>query len=120
MISRKYFYKFFPIELYFTNYLLIIIFIYIYYIFWSFVLICLFIVYTFSLLLQIDQPSLGMSRKYFMKGVKDPDIVAYHKYQTDLAVLLGAEPERAKKDMMDALLFEIAMSNVRSQSLKLT
>ncbi|CAG0923779.1 unnamed protein product, partial [Notodromas monacha] len=62
-------------------------------------------------IIDIDQPSLGMSRKYFMKGINDPDIVAYHKYQTDLAILLGADPETAKKDMKDALLFEINMSN---------
>jgi hypothetical protein len=51
-----------------------------------------------------------------MKGVDDPDIRAYHKYQVDLAKLMGADEEKAKADMMDALLFEIQMSNVSLQA----
>ena len=33
----------------------------------------------------------------------------------DMAVLLGAEPERAKSEMEDALRFEINLANVSSR-----
>jgi neprilysin len=38
--------------------------------------------------------------------------MAYLNYQIDIAVLFGAEKERAEKEMMDALEFEIGLAKV--------
>ena len=31
--------------------------------------------------LQLDQPALGLSREYLMKGPQEPEVQAYAKYQ---------------------------------------
>lgn len=36
----------------------------------------------------------------------------YYKYMVDVAVILGANKSFAEKEMKDALLFEMALSNV--------
>jgi len=59
---------------------------------------------------KIDQPSLGLSREYLTKGFDDKDVQLYYRYMVESAKLLGADEETAKKDMKDALLFEIALA----------
>jgi hypothetical protein len=66
---------------------------------------------------QVDQPTLGMERKYFQKGFNDSDVQAYHKYQIDMAILLGANREMAEKDLKEALEFEMQLSNVSQRAL---
>lgn len=61
---------------------------------------------------QIDQASLGLSREYLHKGLEDKLVKEYYKYQTDIAVIFGAERAVAEKDMLDVVNFEIAMANV--------
>jgi len=39
-------------------------------------------------------------------------VAAYHSYQVDMAVLYGADRQRAEKDMKDVLEFEFALANV--------
>ncbi|CAG0895469.1 unnamed protein product [Darwinula stevensoni] len=43
--------------------------------------------------------------------VDDDDVQAYYHYMVKIAVLLGAEPERARKELREALEFEILLSN---------
>ncbi|CAG0881750.1 unnamed protein product [Cyprideis torosa] len=62
-------------------------------------------------IIDLDQPSLGMGRKYFMKGFDDPDVQAYYRYMVDTAVHLGADPEVAERELKESLLFEIDLSN---------
>ena len=62
--------------------------------------------------MDLDQPGLGMSREYLMKGVEDPDIQAYLTYMTEISILIGADPDRAAKDMLEILKFEIDIANI--------
>ncbi|XP_043224752.1 neprilysin-2-like isoform X5 [Amphibalanus amphitrite] len=63
-------------------------------------------------ILDLDQPSLGLPRKYLIKGFNDPDIQAYYKYMVDMAVMLGAPKERAESELKESLLFEIQLANI--------
>lgn len=63
-------------------------------------------------MLQLDQPSLGLRREFLIKGVKDKLVKAYYDYMVDIAVLFGAERERATKELMESLDFEIKLANV--------
>lgn len=66
----------------------------------------------FFVILKIDQPYFWLDRAILLKGIDDPVVEAYHSYQVDLAVIYGADKEIAKKEMMEALNFEIALANV--------
>ena len=39
-------------------------------------------------------------------------VAAYYKYMVDIAVLFGADRERATKELKDSLDFEMALANV--------
>jgi len=62
-------------------------------------------------IIDLDQPALGLSREYLMKGPSEPEVQAYAKYQVELAVLLGADRDRAEKEMRAALEFERQLAN---------
>ena len=62
--------------------------------------------------MDLDQPGLGMTREYLMKGLEDSDIQAYLTYIKDIALLLGADPKLADEDMLDILKFEIQIANI--------
>ena len=62
--------------------------------------------------LQIDQPTLGLSREYLVEGPEDKGVKAYLKYMVDIAVLLGATEESAKQDMKEALDLEIEVAKI--------
>lgn len=49
---------------------------------------------------------------FLLKGLDNPVVSAYHKFQVDMAVLYGADQQRAEKEMKEALDFEIALANV--------
>ena len=51
-------------------------------------------------------------REYLIKGIEDKDVQAYLDFQIDLAVLLGADREDARKEQTEAVEFEIALANV--------
>lgn len=58
--------------------------------------------------------ALGLpSRDYFLKGRTDSALLAYHRYMTDLAVLMGADSETAATELLDVVKFEIQLANVR-------
>lgn len=67
---------------------------------------------TFLLVLKIDQPDLGLSQVFLLKGLENSVVSAYHKFQVDMAVLYGADRKRAEKDMKEAFDFETALANV--------
>jgi neprilysin len=46
------------------------------------------------------------------KGLENPVVTAYHKFQVDMAVLYGADRERAEKEMREAFDFEVGLANV--------
>lgn len=62
--------------------------------------------------MDLDQPGLGMTREYLMKGLEDPDIQAYLTYIKDIALLLGADPKLVDEDMLAILKFEIQVANI--------
>lgn len=47
-----------------------------------------------------------------MKGIEDRLVSAYYKYLVDIAVLFGANRERAAKELKQSLEFEMALANV--------
>lgn len=52
------------------------------------------------------------SRKYLLKGFNDSDVQAYYNYQVNMAVLLGADRDRAKQELKESIEFEIQIANV--------
>lgn len=63
-----------------------------------------------SRIIEIDQADLGMSREYLIKGFEDKDVQHYFRYMVDTAILFGAKPEDAKRELKDSLLFEIELA----------
>lgn len=66
---------------------------------------------------QIDQASLGLSREYLSKGFDERIVQAYYRYMVDIAVILGADPQRAKNELRESLDFEISLANVSNRPL---
>lgn len=63
-------------------------------------------------ILQIDQLQLALpSRDYYLKPSSENDLKAYHKYMTQTAILLGADPVAAAQELDDVLQFEIKLVN---------
>lgn len=44
--------------------------------------------------------------------MENPIVSAYYNYMVDMAVLLGADEERAKRELLDSLNFEMALANI--------
>jgi neprilysin len=62
---------------------------------------------------QLDQLVLALpSRDYYLKASSAGDLRAYHKYMTQIALLLGADPETAFDELDDVVKFEIKLANV--------
>lgn len=49
---------------------------------------------------------------FLLKGLDNPVVSAYHSFQVDMAILYGADKDRAVKDMKEALDFEIGLAKV--------
>lgn len=63
-------------------------------------------------IVDLDQSSLGMpDRNYLLKGMDDPAVAAYYQLMVDSAVLLGSNETTAKKEMKEALEFEMILAN---------
>lgn len=60
---------------------------------------------------------MGLEREYLIKGLSDKLVQAYHSYQVDTAVIYGADEAAAKKEMKEALDFEISLAEVTEFSL---
>ncbi|XP_058061824.1 neprilysin-2 isoform X2 [Anopheles bellator] len=63
-------------------------------------------------IIDTDQALLSISREYLVKGMENPIVSAYYNYMVDMAVLLGAEEARAKRELLDSLNFEMALANI--------
>lgn len=62
---------------------------------------------------QIDQMQLGLpGRDYYLKTSSARDVKAYHRYMTEVAVLLGADKRYASDEMKKVLLFETLLANI--------
>lgn len=61
---------------------------------------------------QIDQTSLSVSREYLTKGLSNEIVKAYYNYMIDIAVIFGADRDRAEKELKESLEFEIKLANV--------
>lgn len=55
---------------------------------------------------------MGLSREYLSKGLEDKIVKAYYEYMVDIAVIYGANRNRAEKELMDSLKFEMKLANV--------
>ena len=67
--------------------------------------------------MQIDQAALGLSREYLTKGLSHKLVSAYYSYMVDIAVLFGADRDRATSELMDSLNFEMKLANVSGATL---
>ena len=63
-------------------------------------------------ILEIDQPGLGLSREYLIKGFNDKDVQAYYNYMVQTAVFMGASEEVAKVEMKEALELELKLAEL--------
>jgi len=62
--------------------------------------------------IDLDQASLGMpDRSYLLRGLNDSAVAGYYKLMVESSVMLGAERERAEREMLDALYFETILAN---------
>ena len=64
-------------------------------------------------MLQLDEPNLGLSREYLTKGFDDEIVQAYYSFMVDIAVMLGAEKDRAMTELKKSLHFEMKLAEVR-------
>nr|CAG4640659.1 EOG090X01U4 [Eulimnadia texana] len=63
-------------------------------------------------IIQLDQMQLGLpSRDYYLKTSSARELKAYHRYMTEIAVLLGAERRYASEEMKKVLHFESILAN---------
>ena len=58
-----------------------------------------------------------MHRKYLVEGLSNERIQAYFSYMVDVAEILGANKDQAKKELSDVLKFEIEMAKVSNLTL---
>ena len=59
----------------------------------------------------LDQPSLGLSREFLVKGVEEDYVKHYFTYMKSAAKLMGApQTERTEKELKDVLMFEIELA----------
>ena len=61
---------------------------------------------------QVDHSRFGLDQEYLLKGFENEEVKAYFKYQVDMAVIYGADRERAEQELLEALDFQIALANV--------
>lgn len=61
----------------------------------------------------MDQSVLALpSRDYYLKSSSKGDLQAYHKYMTNVAILLGANATSAGAELQKVLEFEQQLANV--------
>lgn len=62
--------------------------------------------------IDLDQSTTGLSREYLVKGLEDKIIQAYYSYMVDMAVLYGAERDRAEIELKESPQFEMDLANI--------
>ncbi len=60
--------------------------------------------------ISFDQPGLGLSREYLIKGLKEENVQHYFTFMQKVAILMGADPAKAKQDLEQVLNFEIKLA----------
>ncbi|XP_063696900.1 neprilysin-2 isoform X1 [Culicoides brevitarsis] len=63
-------------------------------------------------IIDIDQASIGISREYLIKGWNNTIVQAYYSYSVDMAVLFGADRNRAEKELKQSVEFEMSLANI--------
>ncbi|KAH8248359.1 hypothetical protein KR032_002006, partial [Drosophila birchii] len=63
-------------------------------------------------LIDLDQSALALSREYLVKGFNETLVAAYYDYMVDVAVLFGANKDKATTELLASLEFEIALANI--------
>ena len=53
------------------------------------------------MVINLDQPSFGMARENLIKGIRDVNVQHYFTYMKDTAVLFGADPTRADRELKE-------------------
>ncbi|XP_033212284.1 neprilysin-2-like [Belonocnema kinseyi] len=62
--------------------------------------------------INIDQPAFSISREFLVKGLSHRMVTVYLDYMVDIAVLFGANREKAKTEMKESLKFEINLATI--------
>ncbi|XP_076160206.1 neprilysin-1 [Ptiloglossa arizonensis] len=63
-------------------------------------------------ILQLDQMQLALpSRDYYLKRNSETELNAYHCYMTNVALLLGADPQTASKEFNRVIVLEKQLAN---------
>ncbi|XP_015119420.1 neprilysin-1 [Diachasma alloeum] len=63
-------------------------------------------------ILQLDQMQLALpSRDYYLNSSSERELRAYHNYMTNVSVLLGAEPKRARTEFEYVIALEKELAN---------
>jgi predicted metalloendopeptidase len=52
------------------------------------------------------------SRDYYLKADSEGDLKAYHRYMTEVAMLLGANASQAAEELEEVIRFEKELANV--------
>ncbi|XP_014207875.1 neprilysin-2-like [Copidosoma floridanum] len=68
--------------------------------------------------IQLDQATLGVSREYLSRGLRDRIVKAYFNYMVDIAQILGADRDYAAEQLKESLEFEIKLANISLPSEK--
>ncbi|XP_058986488.1 neprilysin-2 isoform X2 [Musca domestica] len=63
-------------------------------------------------IIDLDQSSIGLSREYLIKGFNETLVKAYYEYMVDMAVLFGADKDKATKELAESLQFEMDLANI--------
>ncbi|XP_052868359.1 neprilysin-1-like [Anopheles cruzii] len=63
-------------------------------------------------IIQIDQLLLALpSRDYYLKESSEGDMKAYHRYMTQIAILMGADKDKAAEELQQIVQFEVRLAN---------
>lgn len=54
------------------------------------------------------------SRDYYLKSSSNVELKAYHRYMTQIAILLGADAKTAEAELEEVVKFEVQLANVKS------
>lgn len=60
----------------------------------------------------MDQPSFGHKWEYLIQGKDHDSVNRYYKYMVDIAVLFGADRQRATEEMRESLDLEIELAKI--------
>ena len=64
--------------------------------------------------ISIDRPTLDLDREVLVKGFSEKMVMDYYDYMVDIAVLFGADKEKAKIELREVVEFEIRLANISS------